>query len=62
MFVNIARNWKTTILGVVAVASAVVTYFAPQYADELQKVIGFLAGLGLIAARDFDVSRLPPKD
>ena len=55
----IIRNWKTTLAGVLALASVIVTYFAPQYATQLHSLTGILAGLGLVVAKDHDVSGQP---
>ncbi len=46
------KNWKTTLAGVVSIAAIITTYWLPQYADELAKLVGFLVSLGLIAAKD----------
>lgn len=46
------KNWKTSVIGIVAIASAIISTWLPQYADELNKVIGILTGLGLLAAKD----------
>ena len=51
---NAIRNPKTTVLGLFAIASAVVTYFLPEYLPQLEKVAAILAGCGLIAAKDGD--------
>lgn len=48
----IVKNWKTTLAGLVTIAGVVTATWLPQYADEVTKVVGFLAGLGLIAAKD----------
>ena len=49
---SLLKNWKTSVIGIVAVASAIISTWLPQYADELNKVIGILTGLGLLAAKD----------
>ena len=49
------RGYRTLIagvVGIVAIASAIISTWLPQYADELNKVIGILTGLGLLAAKD----------
>jgi len=49
---SLLKNWKTSVVGIVAIASAIISTWLPQYADELNKVIGILTGLGLLAAKD----------
>ncbi len=49
---SLLKNWKTSVIGIVAIASAIISTWLPQYADELNKVIGILTGLGLLAAKD----------
>lgn len=51
-FEILLKNWKTTLAGLVTIAGVITTTWLPQYADELAKVIGVLAGLGLIVAKD----------
>jgi|688.fasta_scaffold1180238_2 hypothetical protein len=51
-FRSLLKNWKTSVVGIVAIASAIISTWLPQYADELNKVIGILTGLGLLAAKD----------
>lgn len=51
-FRSLLKNWKTSVIGIVAIASAIISTWLPQYADELNKVIGILTGLGLLAAKD----------
>lgn len=46
------KNWKTSLAGLVTIASIVAATWLPQYQDELANVIGVLVGLGLIAAKD----------
>lgn len=46
------KNWKTTLAGIVTIAGVITATWLPQYADELAKATGILAGLGLIAAKD----------
>lgn len=48
----LAKNWKTTLAGVFAIAGIVVSTWLPQYAPQLQQVSAVLAGMGLIAAKD----------
>ncbi len=49
---NLLKNWKTTLTGVVAIASVVAATWMPQYADHVAQLTGVLVGLGLIAAKD----------
>jgi hypothetical protein len=51
-FRSLLKNWKTSVIGIVAIASAIITTWLPEYADELNKAIGILTGLGLLAAKD----------
>lgn len=48
------KNWKTSLAGVVAIATIVASTWLPDYQDEVASVVGFLVGLGLIAAKDGD--------
>jgi len=48
------KNWKTSLVGVFAIAAIVTSTWLPQYKDELETVAGLLAGLGLLAAKDGD--------
>lgn len=48
------KNWKTSIAGIVAIAGIVTATWLPQYKDEVTNVVGFLVGIGLIAAKDGD--------
>lgn len=50
----ILKNWKTSLAGLVTIAGVITATWVPQYADEVAKVVGFLAGLGLIASKDGD--------
>lgn len=49
-------SWKTTAGGVLAIAAIVVQNWFPQYAGILNTISGIAVSLGLIAARDNDVS------
>lgn len=49
-------SWKTSVTGFLAVASAVIGNFFPQYQSVFNTVSGVLAGLGLVAARDNNVT------
>jgi hypothetical protein len=46
------KNWKTSLVGVFAIAAIVTSTWLPQYRDELEAVVGVLVGLGLLAAKD----------
>lgn len=46
------KNWKTSLIGVFAILAVVTSTWLPQYRDELEAVVGVLAGLGLLAAKD----------
>jgi len=48
------KNWKTTIVGILALAGVITTYWLPQYKEELAYVISTLTGLGFIVAKDGD--------
>lgn len=48
------KNWKTSLVGVFAILAVVTSTWFPQYRDELEAVVGVLAGLGLLAAKDSD--------
>ena len=48
------KNWKTSLVGVFAILAVVTSTWLPQYRDELEAVVGVLAGLGLLAAKDSD--------
>lgn len=49
---TLLKNWKTSLAGLVAIAGVVTATWLPQYSDEVAKVVGILAGLGLLAAKD----------
>lgn len=49
---TIIKNWKTTLIGLVAIAGVITQTWLPQYADELTKIVTILTGIGLIAAKD----------
>jgi hypothetical protein len=53
---SILKNWKTSLAGIAAIAGVVTTTWLPEYADEVAKVVGILAGLGLLAAKDSNVT------
>jgi len=46
------KNWKTSLVGVFAIAAVITSTWLPQYRDELEAVAAFFAGLGLLAAKD----------
>jgi hypothetical protein len=46
------NNWKTSLVGVFAILAVITSTWLPQYRDELESVAAFLAGLGLLAAKD----------
>ena len=48
------KNWKTSLVGVFAILAVITSTWLPQYRDELEAVVGVLAGLGLLAAKDGD--------
>jgi hypothetical protein len=52
----LTKNWKTTLAGLVAVASTVIASFFPEHQATFNTIAGILAGLGLIAAKDYNVS------
>lgn len=51
---NILKNWKTTLAGIVTIAGVITATWLPQYADEVAKVVGILAGFGLVVSKDAD--------
>lgn len=50
------KSWKTTAAGVVAIAAQFVAFRWPEYAPLAAKVTALMAGLGLMAARDNNVT------
>ncbi len=48
----LAKNWKTTLAGVVGIAGIVVGTWFPEYGPQLTKATVVLTSLGLIAAKD----------
>ena len=48
------KNWKTSLVGMFAILAVVTSTWLPQYKDELDAVVGVLAGLGLLVAKDSD--------
>lgn len=49
-------SWKTTLAGVLAIATAIVGHFWPQHLPLLVSIGTALTGLGLMAARDNGVT------
>ena len=49
-------SWKTTAGGVIAIASIVVSNWLPQYKGILDTITGIAVSLGLISARDNNVT------
>ena len=47
---NILKNWKTTLAGIITIAGVITATWLPQYADEVAKVVGILAGFGLVVS------------
>lgn len=57
MFGNIARNWKTTAAGVLALAALLAPIWAPPaIAEKVQKTAAAFSAAGLLAAKDGDKS------
>jgi hypothetical protein len=52
----ITANWKTSLTGIVTIATVVIGTWLPQYGPDLAKVLGVLTGIGLLAAKDGNVS------
>lgn len=52
----ITTNWKTTLVGVIAIATTVIETWLPQYRGLLTQATAILIGLGLVAAKDGNVS------
>jgi hypothetical protein len=50
------KSWKTTIFGLVVIGTIIFKAWKPQYAGACDQVIATLTGLGLIAAKDYNVS------
>ena len=49
---NLLKNWKTSLAGIVTIAGVITSTWLPQYSDEVAKIVGILAGLGLLATKD----------
>lgn len=52
------KSWKTTSAGIVAIAGAIVAFiFTPHdQANIMAEIAGLVAGIGLIFAKDTDVT------
>lgn len=50
------NSWKTTLTGIIAIASVIAAIYFPEHAEAITKISGVLVGLGLISARDNNVS------
>lgn len=50
------KSWKTTVAGVLVGAVALATYMGYLSDDQAAQVIGALTALGLIIAKDSDVT------
>lgn len=48
----ILKNWKTSLVGLVAIAGVITSTWLPEYAPLLNKAVVFLTGIGLLAAKD----------
>ena len=50
------KSWKTTFTGIVVVAGIIVAHYWPDHTELVANLTTALVGLGLIAARDNNVS------
>jgi hypothetical protein len=50
------KNWKTTLSGLAAVAVYAVGQFVPEYKSVADMVFAALVGIGLLAAKDQNVT------
>lgn len=50
------KSWKTTLGGIVGIVMLAVKYYWPQHSAILTEFIALATSLGLIAARDNNVS------
>lgn len=48
----ILKNWKTSLVGLVAIVTTVVETWLPEYRGLLMQATTILIGTGLIAAKD----------
>lgn len=51
---NLTKNWKTTLAGVITIAGVIIATWFPEHQETLAKVVGVLAGLGFLVAKDGD--------
>lgn len=56
MLTWITANWKTSLIGVIAIVTTVIKTWLPQYEVGFETVLGVLGGLGLVTAKDGNVS------
>ena len=54
------RSWKTTLAGLAAVLAVVVKVINAGFTVTGDDVAAFVAGIGLILAKDFDASHTKP--
>jgi len=52
------KNWKTTLTGLATIAGVAAATWFPEYADEVAKAVGILAGLGFLVSKDGDKTGL----
>jgi hypothetical protein len=50
------KNWRTTLSGIAAVAVYAVGQFVPEYKGVADMVFAALIGMGLLAAKDSNVT------
>lgn len=50
------KSWKTTLAGLISLAAAIVPAFWPEHTATMAKVAGVAASVGLLAARDNNVT------
>lgn len=55
---NLFNNWKTTLTGLATIAGVAAATWFPEYADEVAKAVGILAGLGFLVSKDGDKTGL----
>ena len=56
------KNWKTTVAGVLSLAMAVFKFINdPKSAGEPDTIAAITAGVGLVLAKDWDVTGKPRK-
>lgn len=49
-------SWKTSAAGLVAIISTAVSNFKPEWSPIVNQIIGIAVGLGLLSARDNNVT------